>query len=265
MRNLWIGGDQATAQFADSVLTMTNNATINAPSTGDEMFVGSRGSNGTLNMSDTSSITHAFNIVVGRDGDEVRRDLPTLWKKLGVPNAINVADYLISKAYQLILGSPLPAETNIALAAVFSSTFERTVEGQALDINLRGSPEVTLETYMRIVQLKTAYYLALGACAVIAVVYPFSTSAPLSQKFATGLVNLVLGRRAVPELIQGEANPERIAAEAARLLTDAEARNAMRRDLDEVRGRLGEGGAIAAPAETPQGRSKCRVTLAQFG
>lgn len=62
------------------------------------------------------------------------------------------------------------------------------------------------------------------------------------------LVNLVLGRRTVPELIQGQANPERIAAEAARLLTDAGARNAMRQDLAEVRGRLGESGASGRAA-----------------
>src|SRR5262245_16356185 len=52
------------------------------------------------------------------------------------------------------------------------------------------------------------------------------------------LVNLVLGKRAVPELIQGEANPERIAVEAARLLTDAAARNEMRAALAELRERL---------------------------
>ena len=57
------------------------------------------------------------------------------------------------------------------------------------------------------------------------------------------LVNLVLGRRVVPELIQGDANPRRIAAEAARLLTDAGERGRMRAALAEVRGRLGEGGA----------------------
>jgi lipid-A-disaccharide synthase len=62
------------------------------------------------------------------------------------------------------------------------------------------------------------------------------------------LVNLVLGRRAVPELIQGEANPERIAAEAARLLTDAAARNEMRAALAELRERLGEGGATGRAA-----------------
>jgi geranylgeranyl pyrophosphate synthase len=50
---------------------------------------------------------------------------------------------------------------NARLADLFSLAFEKTVEGQALDINLRGRPDVSLETYGRIIQLKTAYYLAL--------------------------------------------------------------------------------------------------------
>jgi len=62
------------------------------------------------------------------------------------------------------------------------------------------------------------------------------------------LVNLVLGRRIVPELIQGDANPQRIAEESARLLTDAAARNAMRAALAELRGRLGERGASGRAA-----------------
>jgi len=62
------------------------------------------------------------------------------------------------------------------------------------------------------------------------------------------LVNLVLGRRVVPELIQGGATPERIAAEGARLLADREARDAMRAGLAELRGRLGQGGASARAA-----------------
>jgi lipid-A-disaccharide synthase len=62
------------------------------------------------------------------------------------------------------------------------------------------------------------------------------------------LVNLVSERRVVPELIQGEANPERIAAEAERLLTDAAAREEMRAGLAGLRGRLGEGGASGRAA-----------------
>jgi lipid-A-disaccharide synthase len=63
------------------------------------------------------------------------------------------------------------------------------------------------------------------------------------------LVNLVLGRRAVPELIQSAASPRGIAAEAARLLTDRPARDAMRADLAGLRAALGEGGASRRAAQ----------------
>jgi lipid-A-disaccharide synthase len=62
------------------------------------------------------------------------------------------------------------------------------------------------------------------------------------------MVNLVLGREVVPELLQGEAEPERIAAEASRLLRDGEARARLRAGLAELRPRLGEGGASARAA-----------------
>jgi lipid-A-disaccharide synthase len=52
------------------------------------------------------------------------------------------------------------------------------------------------------------------------------------------MVNLVAGRRIVPELIQGDMTAERIAAEGIRLLEDAGARETMRRDLAEVRAKL---------------------------
>jgi lipid-A-disaccharide synthase len=63
------------------------------------------------------------------------------------------------------------------------------------------------------------------------------------------LVNLVLERRVVPELIQDDANPARIAAEAEHLLRDAAAREAVRSGLAELRGRLGEGGGSRRAAE----------------
>ena len=93
------------------------------------------------------------------DGDTVRRDRKTLWAQFGVPNAINVSDFLIATAYKIILKSPLSVEVRLKLVNVFSTTFERTVEGQALDINLRGVEDFTIEQYYQIVQLKTAYYL----------------------------------------------------------------------------------------------------------
>jgi lipid-A-disaccharide synthase len=62
------------------------------------------------------------------------------------------------------------------------------------------------------------------------------------------LVNLVLGRGVVPELVQRRAEPPRVAREAAALLGDPERVRAMRAGLAEVRGRLGEGGGSGRAA-----------------
>jgi len=52
------------------------------------------------------------------------------------------------------------------------------------------------------------------------------------------MVNLIAGRRVVPELIQSEMTAERIAGEAEKLLESEEARSAMRRDLADVAAKL---------------------------
>jgi lipid-A-disaccharide synthase len=57
------------------------------------------------------------------------------------------------------------------------------------------------------------------------------------------LVNLLAGRRIVPELLQGEARGERMALELDRLLGDPVAREAQLAGLREVRASLGEPGA----------------------
>ncbi|HEY7388243.1 MAG TPA: lipid-A-disaccharide synthase [Bryobacteraceae bacterium] len=52
------------------------------------------------------------------------------------------------------------------------------------------------------------------------------------------MVNLVAGRAVVPELMQNQMTGRNLAAEAAKLLNDAEARREMRAGLEEVRRRL---------------------------
>lgn len=58
-----------------------------------------------------------------------------------------------------------------------------------------------------------------------------------------GLVNIVAGRKVVPELLQGEARGERIAAEVLRILDDEPYRKEMLGGLAEVREKLGTPGA----------------------
>lgn len=64
-----------------------------------------------------------------------------------------------------------------------------------------------------------------------------------------GLVNIVAGRRIVPELIQHEATAERLSEEASRLLRDEGASRAMREALRAVRESLGAPGASRRAAE----------------
>ncbi len=52
------------------------------------------------------------------------------------------------------------------------------------------------------------------------------------------MVNLVAGKKVVPELMQNEMRGERLAAEALRLLNDPAVRSEMRRDLQKVSARL---------------------------
>ncbi|MGD9729731.1 MAG: lipid-A-disaccharide synthase, partial [Nitrospiraceae bacterium] len=64
-----------------------------------------------------------------------------------------------------------------------------------------------------------------------------------------GLVNLVAGRKIIPELIQQEATADRLYQEAERLLQDHEAYDQMRTALLAVREKLGQAGASRRAAE----------------
>jgi lipid-A-disaccharide synthase len=64
------------------------------------------------------------------------------------------------------------------------------------------------------------------------------------------LVNLIGGRAIIPELLQDEITPERIAQELGRLLHDRQARHQVLAGLAEVRERLGGPGASARAAES---------------
>jgi lipid-A-disaccharide synthase len=63
------------------------------------------------------------------------------------------------------------------------------------------------------------------------------------------MANLIAGERVVPEVIQRELTPERVATEVRVLLDDPGRRQRMREGLAEVRRRLGKPGASARAAE----------------
>jgi len=72
---------------------------------------------------------------------------------------------------------------------------------------------------------------------------------PLVRTKFFSMVNLIAGREVVPELIQKDFTPEKVAAQTVRLLCDASVRTAMCADLTEVRRKLGPPGAVERAAD----------------
>jgi lipid-A-disaccharide synthase len=64
-----------------------------------------------------------------------------------------------------------------------------------------------------------------------------------------GMVNLIAGRKVVPELIQDRFTPSAVESEVRRLLDSPVAREEVKAGLAEVRAKLGPGGAIERAAD----------------
>jgi lipid-A-disaccharide synthase len=76
---------------------------------------------------------------------------------------------------------------------------------------------------------------------------------PVGKYHHFSLPNLLLQRKAVPELVNRDVNAERICREARALLRDALVRSAMLASLAEVRPILGPPGAVARAADVAEG------------
>jgi len=72
---------------------------------------------------------------------------------------------------------------------------------------------------------------------------------PLVRTRYFSMVNLIAGREVVPELIQKDFTPDKVAEQTLRLLGDPDAAASMRAELAEVRQRLGPPGAVERAAE----------------
>ena len=93
---------------------------------------------------------------------------------------------------------------------------------------------------------------ALHECPMVVVYRLSPITYALGRRFVRvdtfAMANLVAGKRVVPELIQDDFTPERVAREALAILTDPARATAMRRALADVRSRLGTTGASARAA-----------------
>jgi lipid-A-disaccharide synthase len=137
-----------------------------------------------------------------------------------------------------------------------------SLERSPVDAALRGrSVTVVAGRTPAVVSTAAAALVASGTATVetallgtpMVVVYRLSAlSYALGRRFVRvarfAMVNLIAGRDVVPELIQADFTPERVAQEALALLDDPGRAGRMRADLAQVRVALGEPGASARAA-----------------
>lgn len=155
------------------------------------------------------------------------------------------ATKLLGPEYQFILAvaSTLDLEQ---LKSQVASYPVRIVQGDtynvvhAADFVLVASGTATLETALLERPMVIVYRMApvTYALARLIVRVPF-----------IGMPNLIAERQVVPELVQYDVTPERIASAARQLLDDPQAYSLTQEGLREVRHRLGSGGAATRAAQ----------------
>ena len=126
----------------------------------------------------------------------------------------------------------------------------RVIEGQTYDTLAHADTSI--------VSSGTATVEAALLDAPMVVVYRVSPltailAKPLVRTRFFSMVNLIAGREVLPELIQKDFTPEKVAAEALRLLRDSLVTAAMRAELAEVRRKLGPPGAVERAADAIYG------------
>jgi lipid-A-disaccharide synthase len=178
----------------------------------------------------------------GSRRNELHTILPDLVRTAGLIAArVPAAQFVIARAPHLDedLFAPLDAWPAGAARPI-------VVEGQtdavlaSADVAVVASGTVTVQA-------------ALHGCPMV-VVYrvgplTYTLGKPLVHVDTYAMVNLVAGRRVVPELIQDAFTPEAAAAEALRVLTEPSHAAQVKADLAEVRAKLGTAGASRRAAE----------------
>jgi lipid-A-disaccharide synthase len=110
----------------------------------------------------------------------------------------------------------------------------------AADLSIVSSGTATVEAALMDAPMIVVYRLAALTAAIARMLVR-------TPRFA--MVNLIAGKQVVPELVQKDFTPARLASEANRLLDSPDARAEMRRGLAEVRGKLGPPGAVERAAD----------------
>jgi geranylgeranyl diphosphate synthase type I len=114
-------------------------------------------------------LIHNFSLVHDevQDHDAERHHRPTVWALKGEGQAINVGDFLISRALDALIRGDGPADRLLSALAVLNDAMARMIAGQWSDIAFESRANVLPDEYLEMVRGKTGALLgaplAMGA------------------------------------------------------------------------------------------------------
>jgi len=177
-------------------------------------------------------------LLPGSRGGELAHHLPVLREACAQINGRVPAQFVIAAAHaqdvgRLKVGWP----TGMVVRVVEGETYNALGAANAAIVS---SGTATVETALLNVPMVVIYRVSPLTAAL---------AKPLVRTPYFAMVNLIAEKKVVPELVQGEFTPERVAQETLQLLQEPNAREAQRRGLEEVRKRLGPPGAVERAAD----------------
>jgi len=169
---------------------------------------------------------------------EVKRMLPTMIEAASlIRDKLDNADFLVAGVNNIDtqLYSDIIGEKGIS---VIKGSTPEIINGA--DLVIASSGTATIETAYFITPMVVIYKTGF---------FTYQIARHLVKLEFIGMVNIVAGRRAVPELIQNDATPHRIASHALEIIGNRDLYDKMVHDLTSVRDKLGSGEAGRRAAE----------------
>ena len=108
-------------------------------------------------------VFHSFTLIHDdiMDKAEVRRGVPTVYRKWDENTAILSGDVMSIESYKMVAKAPTAALP--AVLELFSKTAAEVCEGQQYDMDFEDLPQVPMEDYLKMIGLKTAVLIACSA------------------------------------------------------------------------------------------------------
>lgn len=118
---------------------------------------------GILKPASAIEVFHSFTLIHDdiMDKADVRRGVPTVYRKWDENTAILSGDVMSIESYKLIAHAPV--KTLPQVLALFSETAAQVCEGQQFDMDFETRDDVAMEEYMKMIGYKTAVLIACSA------------------------------------------------------------------------------------------------------